>query len=248
MIIENNRYQLDIEITSHMVDVKELITPTYLFYLMQDIAVQHADAIGNGWNYLHPMGIFWALTKIDVEIVRRPEWREKISLFTWAKKSEHIIQPRDFEITTAEGEPLVRATSNWVLLDMEGKSHLIKEFRPCSNCNTELHALPHPVSRLRQPVPAENLTYKPVVYSNVDINHHANNCAYVTWVMDSLSHQFHQNHELKFIAVNFLQQTHAEDSYGIAQKELAPNDLLFSIYAQKGNIEVCRIRTVWEDR
>ncbi len=230
-----------------MVDGRLKLTPTLLFNLMQEAAVNHTDAAGNGWEYLHEKQMFWALSRMDVEILRLPQWHEKVKITTWGKKHNFLVQPRDHQIETLDGEVLVRATSNWVILDFEGKPQMLDQYESILKNNHERHAIESPASRIRQAVVEENPTFKPVVYSNIDMNNHANNSAYVTWVIDSFDNDFHQRHELAFLTINYLQQTHADDFYTVAKKEIAPNDFLCSIYTQQNNVEVCRVRTVWKE-
>ena len=245
-MLPDNTYAENHAIQSFMVDGKLLLTPTFLFNLMQEVAVNHVDLVGIGWDFLNQFQHFWALSRMDVEIFRRPQWHEKIKITTWGKKHNYLVQPRDHQIETPDGEIIAKATSNWVILDFEGKPQMLDQYEPLLKNNHKRHAIEKPASRLRQAVTAENLVFKPVVYSNIDMNRHANNAAYVTWIMDSFNHEFHRTHELTSLSINYLQQTHADDFYAIAQKEMAANDFLCSIYSQKENIEVCRIRTTWK--
>lgn len=233
-------------IASYMVDGKRKLMPTLMFNLLQEVAVNHADLLGVGWNYLRQFDQFWALSRMDVEILRMPEWLEEVEIFTWPKKNSFLMQPRDYQIKTLDGEILVRSTSNWVILDGEGKPQQLSVYENNLGVVEDLHAINAPASRLRTGVPCENPVFKPVVYSNIDMNHHANNSAYVTWVMDSFDNEFHDRHTLVFLSINYLQQTHADDRYAVVKQETAPNDFLCSIYSEKEQVEVCRVRTVWK--
>ncbi|MCR4738059.1 MAG: hypothetical protein K5846_07845 [Bacteroidales bacterium] len=233
-------------IASYMVDGKRQLTPTLMFNLMQEVAVNHADLLGVGWNFLHKVNQFWALSRMDVEILRMPEWQEQVEIFTWPKKANFLVQPRDYQIETLDGEVLVRSTSNWVILDDNGKPQQLSAYEDNLGIQEGLHSIEAPASRLRTGVPCENPVFKPVVYSNIDMNRHANNSAYVTWVMDSFDNEFHDTHRLSFLAINYLQQTHADDRYAVMKQETAPDDFLCSVYSEKNMVEVCRVRTVWK--
>lgn len=245
MQLHENTYSEQHTVQSFMVDGKLKLTPTFIFNLMQEVAVNHVANVGIGWDYLHERGQFWALSRMDVEILRRPQWYEQIEITTWGKKHNFLVQPRDHQITTSTGEVLVNATANWVILDMEGKPVQLDQYEPLLLNNHERHAIEKPASRLRQAVDDVESTFHPVVYTNIDMNRHANNSAYVTWVMDSFDNAFHRAHELAFLSINYLQQMHADDRYAVHKKEIAPNDFICSIYSERGNIEVCRVRTVW---
>lgn len=233
-------------IASYMVDGKRLLTPTLMFNLLQEVAVNHANVLGVGWDFLHQFNQFWALSRMDVEILKMPEWLDEVNITTWPKKNNYLVQPRDYQMETMDGEVLLRSTSNWVLLDGDGKPQQLSAYENHLGVVEGLHAMETPASRLRTGVPCENPVFKPVVYSNIDMNCHANNSAYVTWVMDSFDHDFHLTHKLTFLAINYLQQTRAHDRYAVMKQETAPNDFLCSIYSEKDMVEVCRVRTVWK--
>lgn len=235
-------------IASYMVDGKRMLTTTLMFNLLQEVAVNHANELGVGWDYLHQFNQFWALSRMDVEILRMPEWLEEVNIITWPKKNNYLVQPRDYQIKTLDDEVLVRSTSNWVILDGEGKPHQLSAYENHLGTVEGLHALEMPATRLRTGVPCENAVFKPVVYSNIDMNRHANNSAYVTWVMDSFDNEFHDQHILAFLSINYLQQTRADDRYAVVKQETAPNDYLCSIYSEKDQVEVCRVRTLWKNR
>lgn len=246
MLHPDNTYSEELTISSFMVDGKLLLTPTLLFNLLQDVAVNHVDVVGIGWDFLHGHNQFWALSRMDVEILRRPHWHEQVKITTWGKKHNYLVQPRDFQMETLEGEVLVRATANWVILDTEdGTPKMLDEYEPLLKNNHERHAIEKPAARLRTAVPLGDATFQPVVYSCIDMNRHANNSSYVTWAMDSFDNEFHRTHELAFLSINYLQQTHADDEYAVARTETAPNDFLCSIYSKRDQVEVCRVRTVW---
>lgn len=245
MIQRENTYCEHFTVPSYMVDGKLRITPSFLFNIMQEIAVNHVHSVGIGWNHLHEEQKFWALSRMDVEILRRPEWNEKLEITTWGKKHNFLVQPRDFWIENDNGEVLVKATSNWVILDLDGKPQLLSNFEPRLKNQHDIHAIERATSRLSAVTLEEDKTFKPVVYSDIDMNCHANNGAYVTWVMDNFSHDFHQKHELIGISINYLQQTKNDECYAIQQQEIAPNEFLASIYTQKSKVEVCRVRTKW---
>ena len=232
-------------IASYMVDGQRRLSPTLMFNLLQEVAVNHADLLGVGWDYLRQFNQFWALSRMDVEILKMPEWLDEVNITTWPKRNTYLMQPRDYQMKTLNGELLVRATSNWVILDGEGKPQQLNTYENNLGVVDDLHAIESPASRLRTGVPCERPVFKPVVYSNIDMNRHANNAAYVTWVMDSFDNDFHENHKLAFLSINYLQQTRADDRYAVMKQETAPNDFLCSIYSEKDLVEVCRVRTVW---
>lgn len=236
-----------LDVPSYALDGKLLATPTFLFNILQNIADNHVNKHDIGWNFMHERNMFWAISKMDMEISRRPCWREKVKLTTWGKGRNHLIQPRDYLIETMDGEVLVRATSNWVILDENGKPRLLEELVPDIRFMCENNALNRPAKRLRVPAQGVPSEFKSVEYSYIDMNRHANNSAYVTWLMNDFSVDYHSSHELIALSVNYLQQTHFTDRYTVVKQELAPNDYLVSMFTEKDNREVCRLQATFRE-
>jgi len=243
-----NTYCESFYIPSYLIDYKLKLSPQALFNVMQEAAVNHVAHLGVGWDYLHPQGQFWALSKMDIEFVRRPEWKETININTWGKKHDFLIQPRDFLIESSTGETLIKATSNWVILNQEGKPQLLENYEDILHNQLGLEVVSRPATRIRpiKDAVASDI-YHPVVYSDIDMNRHANNSAYVLWIMNHFSFEFHQTHEIEFLSLNYLEQTRSNDRYTIVQQEIAPNEFVASIIAEIDHAEVCRVQTRWRD-
>ena len=244
-----NTFHDHFEITSYMVDEKQRLSPVFIFYLMQDIAVRHCAITGASWEFMHDLQLFWALSRTEVEIVRRPNWHEQIEVTTWEKKPNYLIQPRDHQIDTLNGETLVRSTSNWVLLDAEGKPRTLEGFEHLLHPQLDLHAIERPAARLRESAVSDEQQpiFKPVLFSHLDMNHHVNNASYVLWAIDDFDKEFLRSHELTSLSLNFIQQMRGDDSYGIYRKEIAPGQFLSSIVSMNEKVEVCRVRTTWKE-
>ena len=245
MLQPDNSFVKTFEIGSHIADFNRELFPTQLFNLMQEAAVSHSEARGLGWDALHDRGLFWALSKMDVEIIRMPRWLEKIRITTWSKEYHLLVQPRDFFVETEDGELLVRATSNWALVDLEGKPHLIEEVKDLLRHRLGCDALEKPATRLRKVTEGEWSEVHPVRYSHLDLNQHVNNTAYITWVMDNFNHEFHRTHRIQSISINYLMQTLPGSHYHILQQETEANHFAASIFEAEKGVELCRVATVW---
>lgn len=245
MLQPDNSFIRTFEIGSHIADFNRELLPNHLFNLLQETAVSHSEALGMGWDALHAKGLFWALSKIDVEILRMPRWLERIRIITWSKEYHLLVQPRDFFVETESGELLARVTSNWALVDLEGKPHLIEEVKDGLHHRLGCDALEKPASRLRKVTEGNWSEVHPVLYSHLDLNQHVNNTAYIAWAMDNFDYEFHRQHRIKFISINYLVQTHPDDHYRILQQETEPNHFAASIFEAEKGLELCRVATVW---
>ncbi len=247
MLQPDKSFIMTFEIGSHNADFNRELFPNQLFNILQEAAVSHSETLGMGWDALHEMGLFWALSKLDVEIIRMPKWLEKIRIITWSKEHHLLTQPRDFLVETEDGELLVRATSNWALLDLEGKPHLIDEISTGLRHRLGCHAREQAATRLRKVTDGEWSEIRPVLYSHLDLNQHVNNTAYITWITDNFDYEFHQKHRLTFISINYLIQTRPGEHFHILQCESEPNHFNASIFEAESGAELCRIATTWKE-
>lgn len=245
MLQPDNTFIRTFEIGSHLADFNRELLPNQLFNLLQETAVSHSETLGMGWDALHARGLFWALSKMDIEILRMPTWLERIKIITWSKEYHLLVQPRDFFVETEEGELLARATSNWALVDLEGRPHPIEEVKAGLRHRPDCDALEKPATRLRKVTEGVWSEPRAVVYSDLDLNQHVNNTVYISWVMDNFSYAFHQQHRIRFISINYLVQTMPDARYRILQQESEPNHFVASIFEEEKGIELCRVATEW---
>ena len=166
-------------------DGKLRIAP--LFDFMQDAAALHADELGCGLDFLHRNRMLWVLSRIRVAIDRMPEIGETIHVLTYPTGTERLFALRQFTITDADGGPLARATSCWLVL----KAETYHPLRPESALERPLplnEALPRHFSGLAKlpevtepAAPRQEVAVRP---SLIDVNRHLNNARYAAFASD----------------------------------------------------------------
>ncbi|MBR4166121.1 MAG: hypothetical protein IKR43_07775 [Lachnospiraceae bacterium] len=111
--------QLRHEFTVWMEDVRSglRMTDKALLEILGDMAMLHGMRIGQGINTRHIHHLVWMTLNWKLKITRRPRAGEKITAVTWARDYTRAQASRDYLILDEAGNELVRASSNWVLLD-----------------------------------------------------------------------------------------------------------------------------------
>ena len=71
------------EIKSYNVDFQQNVKPSVLMQFFQEVASNHAASLGAGYDALILRELFWALSRLTVEITRIPKWGETILIETW---------------------------------------------------------------------------------------------------------------------------------------------------------------------
>ena len=234
-------------IPSYQVDRYKRLTVSYLLNLMQEVAWQHSTSCGAGWQDLKKENCFWALTKMHIRIHRMPEWLETIDLHTWGKPGPFVVQPRDFEMYDADGNLLMQATSDWVILDFTTfRPQRLEHFNDKIACVAGKHALETPAPTILPMKKADEGPVHAVLFSDIDVNQHVNNVKYVQWMLDNLPVGFQEQHTLKDLVINFVTQAKLGDSYRVVYDETEPGTIETAIRSAADGHDYCRLRTVWE--
>ena len=86
---------------------------------LEDVAGMHSNIAGYGLLDIDKNKKTWVLTNWKLEFWRRPKYSEHLKVKTWSNGTEKIYALRDFYIYDEKGEKIARATSKWVLIDIE---------------------------------------------------------------------------------------------------------------------------------
>ena len=199
------------DIKSYNVDFQQNAKPSALMQFFQEIASNHAAELGAGYDALIERELFWALSRLGVEIIRMPRWGETILIETWPCGSEGLFFRRDFIVYDNNHEVIIRAVSGWLLL----AASTLRPQRP-GILGIELpfnhgrKSLPYFPERIT--VQTERIAFtKKVAYNEIDQNLHVNNTRYLDWATDCFQLKHYQDYRLAGFALEFLAETHWDD-------------------------------------
>ena len=181
--------------------------------LAQEAAGQHAVYLGFGYDDLIATNIAWILSRVHVEFVDAPKWRENITLRTWHKGLNRLFFLRDFILTDDEGRERVKATTSWLVLNLETRRlvrdpKLMEEGTVCLD-----NVIETPADKVVMPKDAEPqyVMDHHVAYSDVDMNGHTNNAMYMQWAMDAVDYDIASTRPVKWFTINFNHETKPGD-------------------------------------
>ena len=181
--------------------------------LAQEAAGQHAVYLGFGYDDLIATNTAWILSRVHVEFVDAPKWRENITLRTWHKGLNRLFFLRDFILTDDEGRERVKATTSWLVLNLETRRlvrdpKLMEEGTVCTD-----NVIETPADKVVMPKDAEPqyVMDHHVAYSDVDMNGHTNNAMYMQWAMDAVDYDIASTRPVKWFTINFNHETKAGD-------------------------------------
>lgn len=205
------------------VDFQKQLKLSTLFSFFQDVASLASDNLGFGIQTLEQQfGVAWILMRIRVDVTRMPVWDEEITIETWPLEPGKLEFARDFIVRDQQGNPLVRAVSTWVIMDLEERKLKRTEFIGFTSpeimteraINSKLGKLKHSGQL--------DISYKKVIgYSDIDFNGHLNNSKYVDYMMDCFDMDEHKQFEVKTMEVNFTNEAIAGDTI-VLYKDTSP--------------------------
>ena len=195
----------DFTIPCYNTDASWRLKPSAFMDLAQEAAGLHAVYLGFGYDDLIKTKTAWILSRVHVEFPDTPLWREEMTLTTWHKGLNRLFFIRDFVMTDKQGRERVKATTSWLVLNLETRSmvrdpHLVQEGAICTE-----NAIENQADKVRMPrdVEAEPVHEHVVGYSDVDMLGHANNAMYMQWAMDAVDYELASTKPVKEFTINF---------------------------------------------
>jgi len=178
------------------------IRPLILMNELQGMGDRHAEMLGVGYKFCQSHGLAWVVTHYLVDIIEMPTELEELTLTTWPACQDALRATRDFEIRGADGRLMVRATSQWVLIDLARRRPMrLDENLPRWMVN-ECRAWERTFDKFPDFVPTNTHVMK-CRFDDIDVNQHINNAVYAVWATESVGYAFRNRHRLTRIELNF---------------------------------------------
>ena len=196
-------FSKDYTITCYEADANKLMRPTAMLDLMQEAAGINATTLGFGYDEMMSSNTAWVLSRINVKFINTPKWREEVNLKTRHKGMSKLFNLRDFILSDKEGNPMILATTSWLIIDMNTR-RLVRNSDLALN-DTAMDAIATPADKVVVPVDVEpELVRKhPVTWSEIDTNGHVNNVKYAVWAIDAVKAEDIKEKPLKELLINY---------------------------------------------
>ena len=206
-------------------DASWRLKPTSFMNLAQEAAGRHAVYLGFGYDDLIKSNTAWILSRVHVEFVDTPKWREEVTLNTWHKGLNRLFYLRDFLLVDNDGNTRVKATTSWLVLNLETR-RLVRDpmlMEEGTVCNENVIDTPADKVQMPKDLAPELVRRHAVSYSDIDTNGHTNNAMYMQWAMNSVDYETASSRPVKEFTINFNHETKAGDVVDIyrasAEKE-----------------------------
>ena len=240
-----NIHKQELSTKSYFVNRFGKLSTSYLFWQIQDIAWEHAEMLGVGFDNLQQEEQFWVLSRLLVKIDRRPEWGEKFTIETWPTGSDGFLAHRDIRFIDEKGKHIIKASTSWLILDLKTKRILRFE-----NFNDfpfhDERVFEGFAGKVKSPVSDDELVFTPVLFNEIDVNQHFNSGRYLERIIDSYDFDFHEKHELGEFEINFVKEGIPGDHLAIKKQIIDAENHLCSVVRESDGVDLIRARLLWK--
>ncbi len=167
-------------------DCRMDLGPAAILDFFQDVAGEHARALGIGREAMAEGNRAWVIVKARYRVLATPKQFDRVRVSTWPLPPRRSIFRREYAMAATDGTPLVIGSSEWVVIDTErrrllpvGDVYPMQEFLDAHNFED---GFPHIAEFDGE---GEAMTVLPQ-FSDIDANGHVNNIKYANYIMNAV--------------------------------------------------------------
>lgn len=162
-------------ITTNFNDCYDNLKMSSILDLSQEIAAEHADILGCGFDAFIKDNLIWVIVRNKYEILGSLKDLKKVRIKTYPLKNKLVEYPRDYEFYNSNDELIIKGRSIWMIYDLNKKSVISTDLKIYEEGN--LGVFKERIKRLPKPSPDEDYFVKNfmVTQSLLDHNMHLNN-------------------------------------------------------------------------
>jgi medium-chain acyl-[acyl-carrier-protein] hydrolase len=231
-------------IRSYHTDLHRRLTIPTLCSFFQDIAGNHTVACGVGWEVMQEQNVFWVLSRMKINVLSFPLWRDKIRISTWSMGTDGLYAYRNFKVEDENETLRVKAASMWLMVNTETRrlvrpGEYMRDFPLCSEKLFDEN--PEKIPALNNSVQTD---LKKVTFTETDMNIHMNNINYIERIIDMYDFDFLMKHEIVDFEINFLKEAVPGDWLKAGCQNVSEGEFLNNIVREDGT-EMVRTRMKW---
>lgn len=193
-----------IRFTDSDFDEKGNIRASSLMYYFQEIAAEHADKLGIGYEELIKDNKIWVMSKLKFKIFGKPAEGREYELTTYPRPRKGVTYYRDYYLCETDGTLTAAGLSHWCVINFATRK--IER----TSLEFEGEYIDHAVfsEGIEKIKPSEPVAagVHVVTGEDLDINEHTNNCRYADIVSELLG-----SSDIRSFNINFAQESRLGD-------------------------------------
>lgn len=187
------------------------ITDIALMRYLVEISGEHSEDVGYGLSDQKNTNVVFLLTSWKLEIFKRAELLQEITINTWAESFSHSLSIRNFEIYL-NNELIAKASTRWVLVNPSTHSILLltgKIYNAYGPVDKKVFDKPTP--KLVIPDDIHSCYEYTISRRDIDSNNHVNNLKYLELAYEVLPEVVYKNHNFNKISINYKSECKLSD-------------------------------------
>lgn len=235
------------KIRSSEVNADGLITLPAIGNYLQEIAGDSAQQLGFSIEQLIEKNITWVLTRLKIELFDYPKWRETIQVETWPSGYDRMVATRDFRIWNAQKVCVGKATSVWMLLDLNTRRPVNVEpfLAEFAKENPDRALFIHRNDRLDVVENPTETKFFNVRYGDLDLNNHVNHVHFMEWVLEAVPGTVWDTKKLQSLDIQFRAECFYGDRIESQAECINESCIRHLLKRESDQKEVARAQTIW---
>ena len=201
MIVEN-----EYTVKLSEIDKNNKATNKAILSYLEDTGGKHSNIAGYGIFDIPRTHLTWLLLEWKLQVIRRPNYAEKIKVTTWSKNSVKCYAYRDFKVYDEQGNVIALAASKWVLVDTQKgrivkiEPDLLEKYEP----ELDKYAFEgEDFSKIHVPEEYQFETKYIVRKSDIDVNNHMHNLNYLDLANEALPEEIYKEGQLNNVRITY---------------------------------------------
>ena len=207
---------------------------------MLNVAGLDAHGKGFGIDVLHADNHSWVLSRMAIEIDRRPAQYTGYTVATWINEYGRVLSTRNFTLTDDTGCEFGRAVTQWAMLDLVNRTAVDLSHVGDAHADA-LVDCPPPAEKprkIRAVTPTQRVEHR-IVYSDIDFNRHVNTMRYIEMMCDLLPIEQVTSPDPVRIDLHFLHESRYGQTLTVGCEWRAEaREALFEIATDDGTVAV----------
>ena len=215
--------------------------------ILQDIADINASELGFGLDFCIKNGMTWVGANYVLEINRLPNIHETITIETWPSAKNKLTAYRDYEVFGEDGKSIIKATSQWILLNLKNKRPISVSEKLADKSMLEERSIDTSFPKIEEMTAIDAKFKFRVRFDDIDLNKHINNAVYILWATEAVSEDFRLSHNPCKISINFKKEGYIGEKIMVLT-QMNGNTSIHSIqtYDSDNERELARVVIEWK--
>lgn len=248
------KYIEKVKIFNHYTNYKGRLFVKTLCDLFNDTAEVQTEQYGVDVATLNAQGMTWMLHRLHIRLNKMPQQNEEVYIETWPSGIDRLFALRDYRMIREDGEELVRATSEWMYIDLKRRRPM-RLSEKVIRMSTE-----HDIPRLELASILNEKEFEPeaqggrqfiATFDNIDFNGHVTQASYMRWITNALPFGFLKEHVLVDVEVIYAHEIMPDSTIFSAYSMTENGDFITVLHEVKnetGDLRHCIAKTVWEKK